>query len=82
MIIDYKDITDEEWTKIREQNKIFLDRAIKRINERVSKILEVNNGILMSDLDNIVREELGIDLRNYDVNFMDIYIDHSEFEED
>lgn len=83
MIINAKDMTDEDWNEVRESNKIFLDHAIKRINERINEIAEIKGGILGSELDDIVREELGLDLRNYDVDFMIKYIDHNdEFEDD
>lgn len=83
MIINAKDMTDEDWNEVREANKIFLDHAIKRINERINEIAEIKGGILGSELDAIVREELGLDLRNYNVDFMLMYIDHNdEFEDD
>lgn len=82
MIINAKDMTDEDWNEVREANKIFLDHAIKRINERIDEIAEIKGGILGSELDDIVREELGLDLRNYDVDFMIKYIDHNDEFED
>jgi len=83
MIINAKDMTDEDWKEEREANKVFLDHALKRINERINETAEINGGIFGSELDAIVREELGLDLHNYDVDFMMMYIDHNdEFEDD
>lgn len=81
MIINAKDMTDEDWNEASEANKIFLDHAIKRINERLDELTKIKGGVLGSEIDAIVREELGLDLHNYDVNFMDMYIDHDEFED-
>lgn len=78
-IIEPKDINWEEESK---KNGEFLAKAIDRINKRINEIEEKNNGILVKDMNKIVCEELGINLFDYDVNFMDIYIDHSQFTED
>jgi hypothetical protein len=76
-IIESKDINWEEASK---KNAEFLARAIDRINKRINEAFEENGGILQSDMDKIVFEELGLDLHNYDVNFMESYIDYSQSE--
>ena len=78
-IIESKDIN---WEKESKENREFLAKAIDRINERINEMYEKNNGILQSEMDKIVFEELGINLYDYDVNFMESYIDHSQFAED
>jgi hypothetical protein len=76
-IIDAKDINWEEASK---ENAKFLAKAIDRINMRINEKFEKNGRILQSEMHKIVFEELGLDLHNYDVNFMESYIDHSQSE--
>ena len=78
-IIDAKDINWEEASK---ENAKFLAKAIDRINMRINEKIEKNGRILQSEMQKIVFEELGLDLdlHNYDVNFMESYIDHSQSE--
>ncbi len=78
-IIESKDVNWEEESK---KNRELFAKAIDRINERINEMYEKNNGILQSDMDKIVFEELGLNPYNYDVNFMESYIDHSQFTED
>ncbi len=78
-IIEPKDINWEEESK---KNGEFLAKAIDRINERINEMYEKNGGILQRDIDKIVFEELGPNLYQHDVNFMESYIDHSQFTED
>jgi len=72
-------IKDVDWTEDKhKENAKFLSDAINNINERINKLYENNNYVLASEIDKIVREELGLDLHQYDVDFMDMYINRSD----
>jgi len=70
-IIDAKDINWEEASK---ENAKFLAKAIDRINMRINEKFEKNGRILQSEMYEIVFEELGLVLHNYDVNFTELMV--------